>query len=195
MWRHLERGSSPIDWCEENYSFSPHIAEFINTTSNVLFLVMPPFLMLLHRDYTKHCGHGQYDGDWFILSVVENKSIFWTVMQYIPVPVSCFLPFVLIFFHGNRAEILCGLFCIYCILHAKYPITDITTPHAAMHQFPEMLNCLAIVQEFITPHMSSVVVNLVSSAGLGWYARSSFHLNYRSMITRTDGHYCTTGRL
>ena len=75
MWKHLERGSSPIDWCEENYSFSPHIAEFINTTSNVLFLVMPPFLMLLHRDYTKHCGHGQYDGDRFILSVVENKSI------------------------------------------------------------------------------------------------------------------------
>ena len=75
MWRHLERGSSPIDWCEENYSFSPHIAEFINTTSNVLFLVMPPFLMLLHRDYTKHCGHGQY-GDSCILSEVENKSIF-----------------------------------------------------------------------------------------------------------------------
>ena len=72
MWRHLERGSSPIDWCEDNYSFSPHIAEFINTTSNVLFLVMPPFLMLLHRDYTKHCGHGQY-GDRFILSEVENE--------------------------------------------------------------------------------------------------------------------------
>ena len=92
MWRHLERGSSPIDWCEENYSFSPHIAEFINTTSNVLFLVMPPFLMLLHRDYTRHCGHGQY-GDRFILSVVENKSILWTVMQYVPVPVSFTLCF------------------------------------------------------------------------------------------------------
>ena len=73
-------------------------------------------------------------------------------MQYVPVyQCQCHLLFVSTFFHGNRAEILCGLFCIYCILHAKYPITDITTPHAAMHQFPEKLNCLAIVQEFITP--------------------------------------------
>ena len=42
-------------------------------------------------------------------------------------------------------------FCIYCILHAKFPIPEITTPYAAMHQFPEKLNCLAIVQGFLTP--------------------------------------------
>ena len=35
-------------------------------------------------------------------------------------------------------------------------------------------------------HMSSVVVNLVSSAGLGRYARSLFHLNYRSINDNTD---------
>ena len=45
-------------------------------------------------------------------------------------------------------------FCIYCILHAKFPIPEITTPYAAMHQFPEKLNCLAIVQEFITPPLT-----------------------------------------
>lgn len=32
-WEHLERGSSPIDWCEGNYQVSANIAEFVNTVS------------------------------------------------------------------------------------------------------------------------------------------------------------------
>ena len=76
MWRHLERGSSPIDWCEDNYSFSPHIAEFINTISNVLFLVMPPFLMFLHKDYARHCGNGIHF-IWLLLIVVGASSAYF----------------------------------------------------------------------------------------------------------------------
>ena len=54
-------------------------------------------------------------------------------------------------------------FCIYCILHAKFPIPEITTPYAAMHQFPEKLNCLAIVQEFITPPLTVSGIKMTMS--------------------------------
>jgi len=76
MWSHLDRGSSPIDWCEENYTFSPHIAEFINTISNILFFIMPPFLMHLHKDYARHCGQGVHI-IWFLLMVVGACSAYF----------------------------------------------------------------------------------------------------------------------
>ena len=92
MWSHLDRGSSPIDWCEENYTFSPHIAEFINTISNILFFIMPPFLMHLHKDYARHCGQGKINARdifghiclfsgvhiiWFLLMVVGACSAYF----------------------------------------------------------------------------------------------------------------------
>jgi len=75
-WSHLERGSSPIDWCEDNYTFSPHIAEFINTTSNFLFFLLPPVLILLHRDYARHCGNGIHI-IWLLLIVVGASSAYF----------------------------------------------------------------------------------------------------------------------
>ena len=47
MLSHLERGSSPIDWFVVNYSFTPHIAEFFNTISNLLKLELGfPYILV-----------------------------------------------------------------------------------------------------------------------------------------------------
>ncbi|ORZ25106.1 ceramidase [Absidia repens] len=35
--------TSTIDWCEENYAVSPYVAEFINTTTNISFALLPLF--------------------------------------------------------------------------------------------------------------------------------------------------------
>lgn len=52
-WNHLERGSSPVDWCEPNNIITENIAEFVNTISNVLFFIMPPVLIFLFKDFGK----------------------------------------------------------------------------------------------------------------------------------------------
>ena len=77
MWpSHMTRGSSPLDWCEENYIFTPLIAEFFNTVSNSIFLIMPPFLMYLHKPYAVSIGPG-INIIWFLLMVVGASSAYF----------------------------------------------------------------------------------------------------------------------
>ncbi|XP_040568246.1 alkaline ceramidase [Lepeophtheirus salmonis] len=74
MW--LRRGSSPVDWCETNYTFSPFIAEFFNTISNVLFILFTPVLIQLHKPYASIMGPGIHI-IWALLFVVGLSSAYF----------------------------------------------------------------------------------------------------------------------
>ncbi|XP_012277541.1 alkaline ceramidase isoform X1 [Orussus abietinus] len=76
MWKPFEPGSSPVDWCEGNYNISPSIAEFTNTLSNVVFLLLPPILMHLFKDYGRFVNPGIHV-IWFLLMIVGISSAYF----------------------------------------------------------------------------------------------------------------------
>ncbi|XP_013133267.1 PREDICTED: alkaline ceramidase [Papilio polytes] len=76
MWSHLERGSSPVDWCESNYSISPVIAEFFNTVTNVIFFLFPPVLIHLFQEYSKFVNPA-INVLWVLLMVVGLSSAYF----------------------------------------------------------------------------------------------------------------------
>jgi len=51
-------GSSPVDWCEPNYIVTSSIAEFTNTISNIIFILVPLISIKLFSNYGKYMGNG-----------------------------------------------------------------------------------------------------------------------------------------
>ncbi|XP_034135150.1 alkaline ceramidase isoform X3 [Drosophila guanche] len=75
-WEHLRPGSSPVDWCEGNYLISSNIAEFVNTFSNFLFILLPPVLMMLFKEYGRFVTPGIHV-IWLLLIVVGLSSMYF----------------------------------------------------------------------------------------------------------------------
>ncbi|XP_064096724.1 alkaline ceramidase-like isoform X2 [Macrobrachium nipponense] len=69
-------GTSPVDWCEDNYTVTPHIAEFVNTISNVLFLIVPAACTHLWASYAKHVSRGIHVV-WIFFTVIGLSSAYF----------------------------------------------------------------------------------------------------------------------
>jgi len=52
----LRYESSPVDWCEDNFTVSPYIAEFTNTISNI-FLIFIPISLYYHGSWESYIRH------------------------------------------------------------------------------------------------------------------------------------------
>jgi len=68
--------SSRVDWCEQNYSISPVIAEFWNTISNGIFIVIPPILIYLFKQYQRQVCGG-VNVVWILLILVGVGSAYF----------------------------------------------------------------------------------------------------------------------
>ncbi|CAL4084115.1 unnamed protein product, partial [Meganyctiphanes norvegica] len=76
MMQWVGAGTSPVDWCEANYTVTPHIAEFVNTFSNILFLIVPAACSTLWSSYARQVSRGIHVV-WIFFTVIGLSSAYF----------------------------------------------------------------------------------------------------------------------
>ena len=78
------RPTSSIDWCEDNYAFTPYIAEFWNTLSNFAFVVLAMYgLRNSIRQGFGTCFNLQYLS---IMVIGVGSALFHGTLRHLYVP-------------------------------------------------------------------------------------------------------------
>ena len=81
--RWLAAGSSPVDWCEDNYRVNSHIAEFTNTVSNLAFFVVVPICMLskFWKIFYRHVSIGAHIQLFMLLVIGASSAYFHATLS------------------------------------------------------------------------------------------------------------------
>lgn len=72
--------TASIDWCESNYEYTPWIAEFWNTISNISMIIPP--LYGFYNAYTQKLEMRYYLSNLFLLVVGIGSTMFHMTLQY-----------------------------------------------------------------------------------------------------------------
>ncbi|XP_025832213.1 alkaline ceramidase [Agrilus planipennis] len=156
MWAPLQPGSSPVDWCEENYTVTLAVAEFVNTISNIVFLIFPPLLVPLFKNYSE--------------KVNRYINVFW--LLFIVVGLSS------AYFHATLSLIgqlldelsILWMFCIgYCLFFPrKYFPKFVQNNRKRFTKFCLVLTAIGSVLSFIHPAVNAFALMIFGVPTMGF---------------------------
>ena len=174
--RYLGAGTSPVDWCEDNYTISPYIAEFFNTFSNALFVVVPGAAGRLWTSYALNVSKGVYSV-WVLFIIVGLSSAY---------------------FHATLSllgQLLDELSILWLLMLSYTLFTPMSyRPRGLRERFSVYALCMGVLailitlSAFVSPAINAYALFLVGGPAVGMLVaevRASKDTNVRSLGNRT----------
>jgi alkaline ceramidase len=135
----FELDFNPIDWCEPNYVYSQYIAEFWNTISNIIFLIMgfygikycrnnklPSIYLYIFLTYILIGVFSAYFHATLTIygQLLDEIGIYVTIIlglcSYLNINILCIIPFILLLFiypkYNPYMLFVLGFFSAYMVL-------------------------------------------------------------------------------